>query len=92
VIQTGLQIKVLQKGKITIPVEIRNRLAIREGGTLTLEVKGGRLILLPPRTVLNPTDLLSGLAEGVTIREPVKDELRKATAKRLERKLMRALE
>lgn len=88
----GTVVKVLQKGKITIPVEIRDRLAIREGDTLTLEAKAGRLILLPPKTVLNPTDLLSGLAEGVTIREPVKDELRKATVKRLERKLTRSLE
>ena len=91
VIQMGVQIKVLQKGKITIPIEIRNRLAIKEGDTLTLEVREGRLILLPPLTVPNPTDLLSGLAEGVAIEEPVKDELRRTVAKRLERKLSRVL-
>ncbi|MFQ6076670.1 MAG: AbrB/MazE/SpoVT family DNA-binding domain-containing protein [Candidatus Bathyarchaeia archaeon] len=83
----GVQIKVLQKGKITIPVEIRNRLAIREGDALTLEVRGGRLILLPPKTVPNPTDVLTGLAEGVTVEEPVKDELRKAVARRLKKKI-----
>lgn len=88
----GVQIKVLQKGKITIPVEMRNRLAIREGDTLTLEVRGGHLILLPPKTVPNPTDLLSGLAEGAVIGEPVKDELRKAAARRLRRKLSRVPE
>jgi len=88
----GVQIKVLQKGKITIPIEIRNRLAIKEGDTLTLEVREGRLILLPPRTVPNPTDLLSGLAEGVAIEEPVRDELRRAAARRLERKLSRVPE
>ena len=79
----------LQKGKITIPVDIRNRLAIREGDILTLEVREGRLILLPPKTVPNPTDLLSGLAEGVAIEEPVKGELRRAAARRLEGKLSR---
>ena len=86
----GVQIKVLQKGKITIPVEIRNRLAIKEGDTLTLEVKGGNLILLPPNTVPNPTDLLSGLAEGVAVETTEKDVLAEAAAKRLERKLSRA--
>ena len=88
----GVQIKVLQKGKITIPVEIRNRLAIKEGDTLTLEVREGRLILLPPKTVPNPTDLLSGLAEGIAIEGPVGDELRMAAAGRLERKLSRVPE
>jgi AbrB family looped-hinge helix DNA binding protein len=88
----GAQIKVLQKGKITIPAEIRKRLAIREGDTLTLETKGGHLVLLLPKTVPNPTKLLSGLAEGITITEPVKDELRKASAKRSEKKLSRVKE
>jgi len=83
----GVQVKVLQKGKITIPLEVRNRLAIREGDTLTLEVVGGHLILLPPKTVQNPTDLLTGLAEGIPIREPVKDEMRKSAAKRIGRKV-----
>lgn len=85
----GAQVKVLQKGKITIPVEIRKRLALKEGDALTLEVKGGRLILHPPNTVRNPTELLSGLAESVAIEEPVKEELREAAARRLERKLTR---
>lgn len=85
----GVPIKVLQKGKITIPIEVRKRLAIREGDTLMLEVKGGNLILLPPKTVQNPTDLLSGLASGVAVKEPVKDELRRAAASRLEAKLKR---
>ncbi|MBS7641423.1 AbrB/MazE/SpoVT family DNA-binding domain-containing protein [Candidatus Bathyarchaeota archaeon] len=31
-----LQVKVLQKGKITIPIKIREMLGIREGDTLTL--------------------------------------------------------
>ena len=85
----GTQVKVLQKGKITIPIEIRNKLAIKEGDSLTLEVRGGRLILLPPKTVPNPTEVLSGLAEGVAVKEPVKDELRRAAAKRLEKKVTR---
>ena len=89
-ILVGIQVKVLQKGKITIPAEIRDRLAIREGDTLTLEVEGGRMILHSLKMVLNPTDLLIGLAEGVVIEEPVKEELQMASARHLERKLSRA--
>ncbi|MEM2305408.1 MAG: AbrB/MazE/SpoVT family DNA-binding domain-containing protein [Candidatus Methanomethylicia archaeon] len=86
----GAQIKVLQKGKITIPVEIREMLGIREGDTLTLEVRGGCIILLPPRTVLNPTELLDGLIEEVHVKEPIKEELRRAIAARLNNKLGRS--
>ena len=86
----GIQIKVLQKGKITIPAEIRERLGIKEGDTLILEVLGGRIILLPPRTVLNPTQLLDGLAEDVSIKEPIEVELKKAAAARIKKKLVRS--
>ncbi|MCS7119811.1 MAG: AbrB/MazE/SpoVT family DNA-binding domain-containing protein [Nitrososphaerota archaeon] len=88
----GEQVRVLQKGKITIPVEIRRRLAIKEGDTLTLETRGGHIVLLPPKTVPNPTRALSGLARGIAATEPVKDEIRKAGAKRCEKKLLRSRE
>lgn len=87
----GVQTKVLQKGKITIPADIRERLGISEGDHVKLEIVGNKLILLPPNTVPNPTELLSGLAEGVPIHEPVKQELRKARAARMEKKALRAL-
>ena len=85
----GAQTKVLQKGKITIPADIRQRLGISEGDHVRLEIVGNKLILLPPNTVPNPTELLSGLAEGVQITEPVKAELRKAAAARSEKKASR---
>ncbi len=86
----GIQVKVLQKGKITIPAEIRERLGIKEGDILTLEVSGGRIILYPPKTVPSPTRLLDGLVEGITVKEPVKGELKKAVAARVEKKARRA--
>ena len=82
----GEQTKVLQKGKITIPANIRQKLGINEGDYLKLEIIGNKLILFPPNTVPNPTELLSGLAEGVQVTEPVKQELRKATAARMKKK------
>ncbi|HDM88551.1 MAG TPA: AbrB/MazE/SpoVT family DNA-binding domain-containing protein [Candidatus Bathyarchaeota archaeon] len=63
----GTQVKVLQKGKITIPAEIRESLGIKEGDVLTLEVLGGKVVLLPPRTVLNPTRVLDGLVEDISL-------------------------
>lgn len=86
----GEQVKVLQKGKITIPVNMRQKLGISEGDCVTLEIIDNKVVILPPNTVPNPTELLSGLAEGLQITEPVKQELRKASAARVNKKLSRA--
>lgn len=86
----GEQVKVLQKGKITIPADIRQKLGIEEGDCVTLEIVDNRVVILPPNTVPNPTELLSGLAKGVKVREPVKQELTKASAASVDKKLLRA--
>jgi antitoxin component of MazEF toxin-antitoxin module len=76
--------------KVRLPSLPRlERLGISEGDYLKLEIVGNKLVLFPPKTVPNPTELLSGLAEGVTIKEPIKQELRKAAAARVEKKLLR---
>ena len=87
----GEQTKVLQKGKITIPADIRQRLGISEGDYVKLEIIGNKLMLFPSNTVPNPTELLSGLAEGVQVIEPVKQELKKATATRMKKKALRIM-
>ena len=87
----GEQAKVLQKGKITIPADIRQKLGINEGDYVKLEIIGNKLMLFPPNTVPNPTELLSGLAEGVQVKEPVRQELKKATAARMKRKASRSM-
>ena len=87
----GEQTKVLQKGKITIPADIRQKLGIDEGDYVKLEIIGNKLMLLPPNTVPNPTELLSGLAAGIQVTEPVKQELRKATAARMKKKASRTM-
>ena len=83
------QVKVLQKGKITIPADIRQKLGIDEGDYVKLQIVDNKLVIFPPNTVPNPTELLSGLAEGVQVTEPVKQELRKATAARIKKKASR---
>ena len=85
----GECVKVLQKGKITIPAEIRQKLGIGEGDYVELQIVGNKLVLLPPNTVTNPTELMSGLAEGIIVKEPVKQELKKAAAARIKRKTQR---
>ncbi len=86
----GEQVKVLQKGKITIPTNIRQKLGINEGDCVTIEIIDNRVVILPPNIVPNPTEFLIGLAEGVQVKEPIKQELKKAVVARVERKLKRA--
>ncbi len=86
----GEQVKVLQKGKITIPANIRQKLGINEGDCVTLEIIDNRVVILPPNTVPNPTELLRGLAKGLKVREPINQELLKASAAGIEEKLSRA--
>ena len=86
----GEQVKVLQKGKITIPASMRQKLGIEEGDCVTLEIIDNHVVILPPNTIPNPTEALIGLAEGVDVKEPIKKDLKKAAAARVERKLSRA--
>jgi AbrB family looped-hinge helix DNA binding protein len=89
--EMGECVKVLQKGEITIPTEIRQKLGIGEGDYIELQIVGNKLVLLPPNTVTNPTELISGLAEGITIKDSVKQKLRKATAARIKKKIQRTI-
>ena len=86
----GEQVKVLQKGKITIPAKIRQKLGINEGDCVTLDIIDNRVVILPPNTVSNPTELLDGLAEEVEVREPIKKELMTASAARVNKKMLRS--
>lgn len=84
------QIKVLQKGKITIPIDVRERLGIKQGDSMTLKVVGSKLVLIPEGILPDPTKSLYGLAKGAAIKEPIDVELRKAAAARIAKKLSRA--
>ena len=85
----GKQIKVLQKGKITIPAHIRKKVGIHEGDYVTLEIMDNKIFISPANTVPNPAELLSGLAKGVKVSEPLKQELSKASAAGVAEKLLR---
>jgi AbrB family looped-hinge helix DNA binding protein len=90
VIFVGERVKVLQKGKITIPADIRQKLGISEGDYVEIEIIDNRLVVSPPNTIPNPTEYLLGLAKGTPSTEPLKQQLRKATAARAEKKLLRS--
>ena len=83
-------IKVLQKGRITIPIKIRRMFGIKEGDILTLKVVGGRIIILPSRTIVNLTETLDGLLEDIVIETSIKEELKKSSSRRIERKISRS--
>ncbi|MBI2183437.1 MAG: AbrB/MazE/SpoVT family DNA-binding domain-containing protein [Thaumarchaeota archaeon] len=49
-----MHVKVLQKGKITIPKQIRESVGIKEGDMLTLEAASGKILSLPQSLCLTP--------------------------------------
>ena len=85
----GAQVKVLQKGKVTIPAEMREALGVEEGDYVTVDLEDGRLVISATGTVANPTDTISGLASGVTMKEAPDKEAVRAGASRMKRKLER---
>jgi len=85
----GAQVKVLQKGKVTIPAEMREALGVEEGDYVTVDLEDGRLVISATGTIANPTETISRLASGVTMEEALDKEVVRAGAIRMKRKLER---
>ena len=74
-------VKVLPKGQITLPKEIRNSLHIKEGDTLVIEKKDGEIILKKGKTIFDYAGTLPNLGISITemrekaIEEAVKDRV-----------------
>ena len=85
----GAQVKVLQKGKVTIPAEMREALGVEEGDYVTVDLEDGRLVISATGTIANPTEAISRLASGVTMKEELDKEVVEAGAARMKRKLKR---
>jgi len=62
-----LAIKVLPKGQITLPKEVRESLQIREGDTLVLEPEPDRIVLKKGKTLFDYIGVLP--SQGLTIDE-----------------------
>jgi AbrB family looped-hinge helix DNA binding protein len=86
----GAQVKVLQKGKLTIPAEMREALGVEEGDYVTVDLQDGRIVISATGTVANPTETISRLASGVNVRGPLDREVGRAGAARMNRKLERS--
>jgi len=85
----GARVKVLQKGKVTIPADIREALGLEEGDYVTVELKGSQVVVYPSGTLANPTEAIDGLVSGLMFTEPTDPEIGKAGAANMERKLRR---
>ncbi len=85
----GAQVKVLQKGKVTIPANIRKALGVDEGDYLSIDLQRGQVIISPLGTMSHPTDAISGLVSGILMKESPDHEIAKAGAARAKRKLER---
>lgn len=46
-----MEIKMRDKGRVTLPLNVRKALGIKEGNSLVLEVKGNKLMLKPKGSV-----------------------------------------
>jgi AbrB family looped-hinge helix DNA binding protein len=85
----GARVKVLQKGKLTIPAEMREALGVEEGDYVTVDLQDGQIVISAEGTVANPTETISGLASGVNVKGPLDKEVVRAGAIRMKRKLER---
>ena len=85
----GAQVKVLQKGKVTIPAEMREALGVEVGDFVTVELEEGRLTISALGTVPNPTDAISGLASGSSVEDPLDKGTAGAGAGRMRNKMER---
>lgn len=62
-----LAVKVLPKGQITIPKEVRESMQIRDGDTLLLEPSADKFVLRKGKTIFDFVGVLP--SEGMTIDE-----------------------
>lgn len=52
------------KGQITVPVEIRRRLGVKQGDRVEFVVENGKTILRPAQPAVNPFDEFIGCLPG----------------------------
>lgn len=73
-------VKVLPKGQITLPKEVREELGIRVGDTLVLEKAGQKVLLRKGKTLLEYKGVLPDL--GISIEEMREKAVEEAVRKR----------
>jgi len=74
-------VKVLPKGQITLPKEIRKDLNIKEGDTLVVEKKDGDIILRKGKTIFNYIGFLP--KPDIPIEEMIEKAIEEAVKERV---------
>ncbi len=74
--------RISSKGQVTVPVEVRNRLGLHPGTTVTFEVRADGVLMRKGRAGIHPVDRVYGT---LRLRRPVDallDEMRGPRPKR----------
>ena len=67
---------VSQKGQVTIPKQLRDRLALRPGTVLHFEAVGGKLVAVKASVQEDPVLAVTGIIEAVGSTEELLEETR----------------
>ncbi len=64
------------KGQVTVPIEVRHRLGLKEGDRVEFVFEDGRTILRPARMETNPFAAFVGILPAFSSREEINGWLR----------------
>jgi AbrB family looped-hinge helix DNA binding protein len=62
---------VSSKGQVTVPLEVRRRLGLREGDRVEFVNEGGRTVLRPSRSEENPFEAFVGALPAFSSRQEI---------------------
>jgi antitoxin PrlF len=68
----SMKATVTSKGQITIPLEVRQRLGLKQGDRVAFSVENGLTILKPDRGESNPFEKYAGSLGSLKTKEEVK--------------------
>lgn len=59
------------KGQVTVPIEVRRRLGLREGDRVEFAIEEGRTVLRPANFAANPFEAFLGVLPAFSSREEI---------------------
>lgn len=76
--------KVLEKWQTVIPKKVREAAKIKVGDVITWRYESGKIIVIPPRKIQNPSETLYGL---IPLSKDAVKEVKRLREERLEKSL-----